>query len=461
MAEAVAAPPAAAAAPRRDLAPAVLLLAVAAAYATSFAGGFQFDDWNVIVDEPRVRSLEAWWRSMPGMRPLLKLSYALNHESGLGLAGFHAANVALHAANALLALGILRRLEPGGHPRAALAGALVFALHPVQTEAVTYLSGRSTALAATFALASVLAWQAGRARGRGALTHVASPLLLAASLAAKELAAVLPAALVVLHLSDRARPPSWRGALRDTAGHWAVVALAAAAFAAGPYPRMLRESLALRGPVENVLTQVRAVGWLAGQLVLVHRLDADPALPAVRVAGAGVVLLAAALLALALWAVAALRRRPAAPATLWFLLWLAPAGWWLPRAEPANDRQLYVALLAPAWLVGRWLAAWASSGRARAAAAAALLAALAGATAARSLVYRDEVGFWEDVARKSPHGARAFNNLGWALAQEGRAAEAEAAFRRAVALDPTDYRARANLARLRGGDLTVPPGAAP
>jgi tetratricopeptide (TPR) repeat protein len=287
-----------------------------------------------------------------------------------------------------------------------------------------------------------------------------SPLALAGSLAAKELAAVLPPALVLLHLSDRTRPPSWRGALRDTAGHWLVLALAAAAFAAGPYPRLLRESLALRGPVENLLTHAQAVGWLAGQLVLVGRLNADPALPAVAVPGAGLLLWAAALLALAVGGLVALRRHAAAPAALWFLLWLAPTGWWLPRAEPANDRQLYLALLAPAWLLGRALAAWASRGTVRAAAAAALLAALAGATAHRNLVYRDEVRFWEDVAAKAPHNVRAFNNLGFALAHAGRGAEAEAAFRRALALDPGDYRARTNLARLRAGDL-VPRAGAP
>ena len=89
----------------------VLLAAVAAAWAGSFAGTFQFDDWNVIVNEPRVATLSAWWESMPGIRPLLKLSFAANRQSGFGLAGFHAVNLAIHAAAALLALWLLRRVE--------------------------------------------------------------------------------------------------------------------------------------------------------------------------------------------------------------------------------------------------------------------------------------------------------------------------------------------------------------
>ena len=61
----------------------VLLLAVAAAYASSFAGGFQFDDFNVIVDDSSVQSLSAWWHVQPSIRPLLKLSYARD-VNGLG-----------------------------------------------------------------------------------------------------------------------------------------------------------------------------------------------------------------------------------------------------------------------------------------------------------------------------------------------------------------------------------------
>ena len=197
----------------------VVAAAVLAAYATSFAGGFQFDDWNVIVEDPRVQSPAAWWAAQPTLRPLLGLSYALNTGSGLGLPGFHAVNLATHLGAALLALGLRRGLEgcytEGDHPAPAgpppgrgrgpapaapLLGALLFALHPVQTEAVTYLSGRSSSLAALLALASLTTWLEGRERGAGWLTRGLSPLFLAASLGVKETALVLPAALLLLAL---------------------------------------------------------------------------------------------------------------------------------------------------------------------------------------------------------------------------------------------------------------------
>lgn len=462
---------------------ALLLLAAVPAWATSFAGGLQFDDWNVIADDPRVASLAAWWRAMPGLRPLTKLSFALDHEAGLGLAGFHATSLAIHLGAALLGLAALRRLEalsaggaaaPGRTPWAALLGALLFAVHPVQTEAVTYLSGRAAALAALLALASLLAWLRGRDLGRPWLVHAASPLLLAGALAAKESAASLPLVLLLLAAGGPAGPGGWRPALRDTATHWLVLAGAALAALASPaYRAMVDHARALRPPLDNLRVHLDGLAWLAGQVLRPGALLADPGpapadgpwWPAALTGLAVAALLAGALGALLLREDAPLRlgatpgRRAAALAALWWLAWLPPSGWLLPRPEAANDRQAYLALLGPAWLVGRWLAAGlAAPGRRRVAAAllaGALVAALGVATARRNLVYADEVAFWADVVAKAPSNARAHNNLGLALSARCRLEEAEAAFEAALALAPDHARARVNLWLLRQGE---PPG---
>ncbi len=472
---------------RRDPGPWLAMGAAILAHATAFAGTFQFDDWKVVVDERRVSSLGAWWSSMPGIRPLLKLSFALNHASGWGLAGFHAVNVALHGLNALLVYRLLRRLRwradgcearpgeawpaggggdlaPAGPDPAALLGALLFALHPVQTEAVVYVSGRSSSLAAALALASMLAWLAGRDRGQRWLTHAVSPLLMACSLGAKETAVVLPAALLLLEAADRRRPFSWRAALSATAVHWALLAAGLALFAAAPsYRHMAEHALTLRGPLENAAVQLSAVAWLAGQLLRPDALVADPVLappwPVAALAMATVVALGLA------WSWRALRgsagppgREVAAALALpWFLLWLAPSGWWLPRPEPANDRQLYLALVGPAWWAASWLASAGPRRRWRLVLAALLLAGLGALTAGRNLVYRDEVTFWVNVARRAPGNPRAYGNLGFALARCGRGAEAEAALSEAIALDPGYLRAGVNLRLLREG-LLVSPG---
>ena len=415
---------------------ALLLAAVLAAYANAFGGSFQFDDFNVIVRQPAVHSLAAWWDSMPGIRPLLKLSYALSWSAGGGsTVAFHAVNVGVHAANVLLAWAILRelwgRMGVADVRMAAFAGALLFALHPAHTEAVTYLSGRSVSLMAFFYLASVLAY----------LRHAPrwiSPALFLAALATKEVAVTLPAALLLCDALDLRRPFDLRTALRRQWLHWLMLAIGVALMAALPrYREMLETSLALRGLKEQLALQAAAIARHAGVLVLAVPPNIDPEVPFMP-AVAGWAILAAIGVGVAL-----LRVQPwYALALLWFFLHLAPTNSLLARADAVNDRQLYLASIGPLALAGL---AVALMPRWRAAALVVATAVLGAATLARNPDYRSEVALWSDTTRKSPGSARAWNNLGYAYQLAGRRDDARAAYERALVLDPEDVKARVNL----------------
>jgi hypothetical protein len=119
-------------------------LAAVLVYLPSFAGVFQFDDYNVIVNAQGVHSWHALLAD-PGVRPILKASYTLNWTLGPGEFGFHLVNCAVHALNSTLLYAIGSILCAGWFGLAessrsrgiALAAALLFALHPAQTEAVT------------------------------------------------------------------------------------------------------------------------------------------------------------------------------------------------------------------------------------------------------------------------------------------------------------------------------------
>jgi hypothetical protein len=278
-------------------------------------------------------------------------------------------------------------------------------------------------------------------------------MLLAAALATKENVVALRAALLLLQATDLRRPFRWREAIRSTAPHWALLGVAAAAFAVSPtYRRMVAASAGLRPPGANLPTHLDAVTWLAGQVFRIDRLVADPALPAAGGRSAATVVQAIVLAGALAWALASVRRRPDASfAVLWFVLWLPPSGWVLPRPDPANERQLYLSLVGPAWIAATWLSPWVASGGVRRGLVAALLIVLGGVTAARSLVYVDEVRFWEDVVSKAPANARAHGNLGFALAARCRTAEAEAQLVRALELAPDYLRAAVNLRLLREG----------
>lgn len=441
----------------------LIVLLVGIAYANALQASFQFDDWDVIVRDPRVQDLGAWWSSLPGMRPLLKLSYALNHASGAGVVGFHAVNVLIHAVNGLLILWLFRQLaaQLGESPPVAgwlaLATALIFVLHPVQTEAVTYASGRSTSLSALFALGSIAAWVSWRARGGDPPWPISvSLLLMLAGIATKETVAVVPAALLLWEATDASRPFSWRGALARTWAHWALLGAAlAVALSLPAYRDFLASSLATRSMTENLMAQLEGIRYLAGQLLNIDRMNADPALRAAPGLDFADALTMVVLVAGAGLALTNVRRFPLpAFAALWFLLWLAPTNSLLARLDLVNDRQLYVALAGPALLLAAAIRRLAIRQRGVAVAAFVAVLALTGlATHLRNDVYRDEVAFWRDVVSRSPHNARAFNNLGIALADQCDLRRAEQAWRRALQLDPGNVRVAVNLRLLWAGVL--------
>jgi len=253
-------------------------------------------------------------------------------------------------------------------------------------------------------------------------------------------------------MTDPAHPAgfreSLRAAIRESGLHWLLLGVALAAGLSLPaYRAFVATSLATRSPLENLVAQTHGVFYLLGQLVRVDRLNADPALPAVAALDVTGVLVASGLIASIAFAVALRRRWPiAAFAVLWTALWLLPTNSLLARLDLVNDRQWYGALFGPALLIGLGVVALARRTRVGAAGALALLVIFGAlATHRRNEVYRDERTFWRDVIAKSPHNARAFNNLGIALAESCDEAGATLAWRRALVLDPGFVRAAVNL----------------
>ncbi|MFA6148208.1 MAG: tetratricopeptide repeat protein [bacterium] len=446
----------------KRLSPVLLLAgAVVAVYINSFRGVFQFDDYNVIVDNGGVHTWGAFLAGLPrGIRPLLKLTYTLNWTSGLGLFGFHLVNVTLHAANAVMLFFLASRIgAPSVSRFAALLPALLFAVHPVQTEAVTCISGRSVSLMAFFYLGSLLVYLRGRVRGNRLLLYVASPILFLLAVASKEVALTLPFALLLCEAA-RGERAGWKEALRAQAVHWALLLSLAVLFLShSGYGRLLEACVGIRGPAANLLTQVHGIAYLLSRLALPHDLNFDPDLPVFSGWTPALVpeaLLLTALLAAGLFGLS--KRSPAGFGILWFFLHLVPTNSFLPRLDVANERQLYLASwgLFLAVAAGADLLREKGAARRVTAAAAVLVVALGTLTVSRNTVYRSEVALWEDTVRKSPSKARGWNNLGYAYDQAGRFREAEAAYLRALRIDPGYALARGNLKVLMGKTVSPP-----
>lgn len=154
--------------------PAILVAAVMVTYVNSLSGPFILDDRASVIDNLQIRE---WWRlggvlfperdSSVAGRPLVNLSLAINYASGgLDVRGYHIWNIAVHTCCALLLFGIARRTFElsslrarfeSNAPPLAFAAALIWALHPLNTEAVDYLIQRTESMMALFYLLTLYA----------------------------------------------------------------------------------------------------------------------------------------------------------------------------------------------------------------------------------------------------------------------------------------------------------------
>jgi hypothetical protein len=437
----------------------LLLLGVLVAYAVALVGPFQFDDRGVILRDPTVQSLSATLTSLWGLRPLLKLSYSVCWALGQSPVTFHVFNLLVHLLNVALLVRVFAaatdpelrwpfraRMTPG-----ATVAAVLFALHPIQTEAVTYISGRSASLGTTFLLLALLLYAEGVRAGSIRYWLGFTSLAFLAALATKETSATLPLGLLLWDLLlERSRP---RAVLRRF-GPWLAVGLTASVLLImNPrYFTLLYNVLGQRSLADSLTYQLGGLAYLFGRLSLLEPLCIDPGLWSKVPSGAavtGAVLVVVAVLGLAGWRA---RREPLLLFGVgWFLLQVFVPFVLLPRVDVINERHAYVGN------AGLFLALGALADRALSAPGARLWRSwlpgvlgfvLAALTLRRNLDYRSEVQLWQSTVRVAPKNPRAQNNLGVAYELEGRNSEAFVAYMRALKLEPRYVAAQDNLVRL-------------
>lgn len=454
-------------------------------------------------------------------RPLVNISYAVDRAVwGYRPFGFHLTNVLLHMAVTALLFVFLRgalfdaarklaERAPLTLPRppsaaraelyAAFTGAALFAVHPLMTEAVAYVSGRSELLCAMwFLLTMLLARRAIR---------IGSPIVAAAAfatgalaLASKEVAAALPFVILVydwLLLSGTEAERRRR--------FWGLYAplCVVLVIAAGYRVVLLQEAAAgmYQPPLLSALTQaiviwryVRLAVWPVGQSIM-HRVH--------EVHSPGDPLALAAVAALLAGLLLAIRVRHTAPlltfAVIWYLACIAPSSSVIALRENMAEHRAYLATAGICLVVASGVLRWGTA-RARTQRAwvgyrfvlGGAIAVLALLTVARNEVWSSPVALWreatvraagmwephyaladvlreakdcadavpeyEAVIRIRPMDRNAHTNLGICLAQIGRFEEAEAAFRRTLAIEPNFARGYTNLGALalvRGDVVTA------
>lgn len=436
---------------------AILAFAVLCVYSNSFHNSFHFDDFAQVSENTNIRSISNVPRffvdpgiesylKLKGYRPLTLVSYTLNHAlTGPGAWGFHLGNVALHILNALLLFFVVSGvIKAEGTGRDAgylpLLASLVFALHPVQTSAVTYISGRSALLVSFFCLSSFLCFIRYRLGGPRAMYYAAlSPLLFLMGLFSKDNAITL-IALILAYDFLFVSPGQ---ALQHPKRRLVVYApfLAAAAIFLAVKSLLLGYVGAPRpafGTGVYLMSEAKALLIYLRLMLIPVNQNFDYHIPATTSVDVPVVI-SAVLIAIAL--VWMYRHRKTDRVLVFFGLWifitLVPESTFVPLPDIVVLYRLY---LPSAGLIAAAVIFTARTFRptpafAKAFAVSVLL--MFGALSyGRNFVYADEFTLWGDVARKAPYSARAHAFYADGLDKAGRYSEAGSEYLLAVRLDP-------------------------
>jgi hypothetical protein len=469
-------------------------------YAGGLGNDFLIDDETIVTANIRLAPgqspLQIFRRpeqfadfTLPYYRPLTNLTYWLDHRLwGLRPSSFHLGNWLLHGANTLLTFQVA--LAVTGRAVPAFLCAALFASHPIHTESVDMVQGRTDLLATLFALLGLLAFRRAlhaASSGESALAGAGSLVAFAAALLSKETATTWPLLVAGLACLDPAASGAKRSRWIALGGGTCLVLLA--------YLLLRWSILGQIAPLDPGSFDAARVGLVAITLAtylrflvwpfsfsFVRTIPVPESFWEPRVLGA----LLLAVLVLAGLAVLLRRHRLAAVAASWTLIPLLPVLNLFPiPGFTVAERYLYLPSVGFCLLVALVLDSAMRSGRRVALRAASLvsLLALVGAFAAsiqaRSAEWDDPVRIYERMIAHAPTSffvqgklgleylaagrieeavlalARArdlepgspvaWNNLGVALARRGRFPEARDAYRQAIALRPEYIKAHENL----------------
>ncbi|MEQ1897127.1 MAG: tetratricopeptide repeat protein [Vicinamibacterales bacterium] len=465
------------------LAVAVLITAGAAAYANALGGPLLLDDQRTLRQNTSIQQISRLSevlhppvQSPVTGRPVPNLSLAINYAmSGDSLRGYRVLNISVHILAALALFGLLRRTLPrmlGATPvprpaptphldGVALAAAAIWLVHPLNSEAVNYLTQRTESLMGLFFVAAL--WASARALDtrRPLGWEVAAMAAAFCAVGSKETALTLPLVLVVW---DRAF------AFESFTAAWAarkrLYGLVTASWLLFAYFAASLPFFAEKGFQEYVsrwaylLHQGPMILRYLGLTVWPHALVFDYGAPGPLTLGAAApgvlivaVLVMAALVALILWPRVGFWGA-------WFFITLAPASSLIPiPTEVGAERRMYLPLmaltlllvLAARWALGRVVAAplrtrisWAATG--------VVVLALGATTVARNRDYQDALRLWQTSLDRWPQ-PRAHEHLSMALRDAGRMEESVAHLRTAAPGSPNARHALAS-ALLERGELT-------
>jgi Tfp pilus assembly protein PilF len=422
----------------------LLVLAVAVVpHLNGLGGGFHYDDEHALVRNTHLRQLSAipgffldsaTFSAEPDMamyRPLLQTTFALNYAlTGYDAWSWHLVSILLHGLAAAAVLALFRHLVPAG---VALAAALLFAVHPVHSQAVNYLSSRSETMCMALVLWALVLLQTRRIGW--------SVFLYGAALLTKSAAVALLPVAALLQWRQAAGQRRWRELLPHVGITFLYVTLVSVE---GFLPRSLSQDV--RPYAEQIWTQTKALVYYMQLTVVPLGLSVEHDFAVSGGFWDPPVLLAGLVLASGLWLYRSALRGQVSRFGLGSLWFIAALGvpFLVPLNVLINEHRLYLPLAGFALAVNspRLMR---SLPRLLPVAICAVLGCL---TILQNQLWQNELTLWTSAAKKAPNSFRSWSNLALAYHADGRRDSAESAYRRALHLHPGHARAWNNLGLL-------------
>ena len=483
----------------RKFFPLVLVAAGWLAYSNSLTGTFIQDDFESIPGNPTIRHLWPIWKPLSpphehGLtvegRPIINLSLAINYALGnLHVWGYHALNLTVHVLAGLTLLGVVRRtlLQPGLRDRfgaaaneLALAIAIVWTVHPLQTESVTYIIQRAESIMGLFYLLTLYCFIRGATSPWSRWWFGLCVATCALGMASKEVMASAPAMIL---LYDRAFLSSsfgqaWRRRwplYLGLASTWILLGWLMIITVGNAFTNAGRVGITWW---QYLATEPGVILYYLKLCVWPHPLKLDHRWPIAKT-WTSILLPTAVVLALLGTAIRAWKRDSARGglgcawgfAAAWFFLILAPSSSVIPLLDALYEHRMYLSL---ASVVSVFVLGWyALVGRSSFAVFFIAAIGLGILTWQRNQDYnrntyynfalalqradrvQEAIGHYEQALRIKPDDAEAHYNLGTALESVGKTQEAIAHWQEAIRLRPDYAEPHNNLASalLRSGNV--------
>jgi protein O-mannosyl-transferase len=424
------------------------LVAGLAIYTPAISAPFVYDDLSLpfLVSGYEKESFGAW---VSGLRPVLMASYWINFKmGGLDTTLYHALNILLHIGNSLLVALAIRKLAGGASATilGAFCGAL-FLVHPLQTEAVSYVASRSENLTVFLYFSAFVLFLYRHTAKIDWPTAAGVLALFGAACLSKEYAVTLPVLILLadLYFGDG-------GGVSSVKGNWKLYAPIAIVGAGGLafILNMLRGAdtigfnLAGLSPQAYFFTQCRAIWIYIAKFLLPIGLNVDHDFPISQgPMDHGAVF---GLIGLLVVSAAAFWYRKQFPLASFgwfaFLLLLAPTSSFVPIRDVLVERRVYL----PS--IGLLLIAAEGLRRIRVPhfAQASILLVLCVLTWQRNTLWADPLELWRDAAEKSPNKWRVQFQVADALYRKGDCAQSAAVYEKTHTLAKPDYRLLVNWA---------------